>query len=262
MPHLDLLLVPAYPTQYWSTPTGFSSVTIAEGMTLFPQHCAVCHGAQGRGDGPAAASLPIPPANLTQPHLWAHPDGELFWWVSHGIEAPDRTLVMPGFASVLTEDQRWALIDWVRANNAGLARVASGGWTTPVHAPAFDITCADRNASDLADLRGQVVRIVFGPAKAIPGAVTLATDPGTRPSAGLCAADDGAVSTAYAVVTGLDREALRGAEVLVDGQGWLRSVLQRTPGDGGDNGEIASAIRAIERQPLAAAPMTHAGMKM
>lgn len=31
---------------------------------------------------------------------------------------------MPGFAGVLSEDQRWTLIDWVRANNAGSAWAA------------------------------------------------------------------------------------------------------------------------------------------
>src|SRR6185295_8095977 len=31
----------------------------------FTTHCAVCHGATGRGDGPAAKGLTPPPADLT-----------------------------------------------------------------------------------------------------------------------------------------------------------------------------------------------------
>ena len=30
-----------------------------------------------------------PPADLTAEHLWAHSDGDLFWYISHGIEMPD-----------------------------------------------------------------------------------------------------------------------------------------------------------------------------
>src|SRR5690349_17618989 len=35
------------------------------GATLFENHCATCHGATGVGDGPLAAHLRRPPANLT-----------------------------------------------------------------------------------------------------------------------------------------------------------------------------------------------------
>lgn len=38
----------------------------AEGKALFEQHCSACHGADGKGDGPAAASLKTQPADLTR----------------------------------------------------------------------------------------------------------------------------------------------------------------------------------------------------
>jgi mono/diheme cytochrome c family protein len=34
------------------------------GALLFENHCAACHGARGAGDGPLAAELRTPPANL------------------------------------------------------------------------------------------------------------------------------------------------------------------------------------------------------
>ena len=37
----------------------------ASGREMFVTYCASCHGRQGRGDGPAAAALKKPPANLT-----------------------------------------------------------------------------------------------------------------------------------------------------------------------------------------------------
>ncbi|MFN6951697.1 MAG: c-type cytochrome [Albidovulum sp.] len=36
------------------------------GRALYEEYCLVCHGASGRGDGPAAAGLVRPPADLTR----------------------------------------------------------------------------------------------------------------------------------------------------------------------------------------------------
>ncbi|HVL69742.1 MAG TPA: c-type cytochrome [Vicinamibacterales bacterium] len=36
-----------------------------EGANVYKEYCAVCHGVSGRGDGPAAAALKTPPADLT-----------------------------------------------------------------------------------------------------------------------------------------------------------------------------------------------------
>ena len=37
-----------------------------EGKVLFHDYCAVCHGPDGKGNGPAAAALKTPPSDLTQ----------------------------------------------------------------------------------------------------------------------------------------------------------------------------------------------------
>ena len=37
----------------------------ASGKEMFETHCAVCHGKDGKGDGPAAKALKKPPADLT-----------------------------------------------------------------------------------------------------------------------------------------------------------------------------------------------------
>ena len=97
IPHLDLLFVEAYPTSFYTSPTEFAATAIVHGAKLFAANCVVCHGAEGRGDGPSAKSLPWPPADLTAEHFWAHSDGELFWYLSHGFDAPDGSLAMPGF---------------------------------------------------------------------------------------------------------------------------------------------------------------------
>jgi mono/diheme cytochrome c family protein len=44
-------------------PVPVTSAGSGEGM--FNTYCAVCHGKDGKGDGPAASEFKIPPANLT-----------------------------------------------------------------------------------------------------------------------------------------------------------------------------------------------------
>ena len=117
VPHFDLLLVPAYPTSFWQAPAPATPESVAHGETLYLQHCAGCHGVGKQGDGPQAKSLSIPPADLTAEHLWDHADGELFWWLTAGMAGADGREVMPGFGGVLSEDDRWALIDAIRATN-------------------------------------------------------------------------------------------------------------------------------------------------
>ena len=108
-PSLTLLTVEAYPTSFQTSPTGFAAASIVRGQALFAQNCVTCHGANGEGDGPRAAGLRIKPADLTMPHIWEHTDGEMFWWLTHGIDDPEgHGQAMPGFADSLSADDRWA----------------------------------------------------------------------------------------------------------------------------------------------------------
>jgi mono/diheme cytochrome c family protein len=42
------------------------SPDVAAGRDLFEQHCELCHGAEGRGDGPLSEELKVAPADLTK----------------------------------------------------------------------------------------------------------------------------------------------------------------------------------------------------
>ncbi len=243
-PHLDLLFVEAYPTSFYHSPTGFAATAIVDGATLYPQHCASCHGADGRGDGPAAKGLRIPPADLTQEHLWAHSDGELYWWLSHGIVSAEGEVAMPGFSGTLSDRQIWDLIDYVRANNAGVTQRVTGAWTPPLQAPGLDATCADGRTLTSRELRGHVVRVVFGPGLPPDAPAATILLPPHAPEGG-CVAQDPAVARAYAIVAGLPDGPPAGTEILIDANGWLRAVL--TPGDEGD---LAAEIKRLAGAPL------------
>jgi mono/diheme cytochrome c family protein len=90
----------------------------SRGKTLFMTNCMVCHGADGKGAGPAAKGLPHAPADLTN-HFHNKPgdgDAYLFWRVSEGgMVEPFKSMksTMPAFKTVLSEDQRWDVLAYV-----------------------------------------------------------------------------------------------------------------------------------------------------
>ena len=48
------------------TGIGAGAAAVPDGAALYQSYCASCHGAGGQGDGPAAAGLSVPPADLTR----------------------------------------------------------------------------------------------------------------------------------------------------------------------------------------------------
>jgi mono/diheme cytochrome c family protein len=46
--------------------TPIKQTSPASGKEMFAAYCAPCHGADGKGNGPAAASMQVPPTDLTQ----------------------------------------------------------------------------------------------------------------------------------------------------------------------------------------------------
>jgi len=43
-----------------------STDAVKKGQGLYSQYCVSCHGSSAKGDGPAATSLKVPPADLTK----------------------------------------------------------------------------------------------------------------------------------------------------------------------------------------------------
>lgn len=253
-PTLKLLLVEAYPTSFQTSPTGFSADSIARGKAVFDTNCVACHGAGGQGDGPSAAGMRIKPADLTAGHLWDHWDGELFWWISHGMENPDGGLSMPGFSTSLSDDDIWSAIDYARALNAGASMRVSGSWTHPTPAPDLPISCTDGTADRLSDLRGQFVRVVTTEAtpKVPDGVVPLRLNQAARsapPMVG-CASASANGWDVFAILAGAAPSALSGTEFLIDPQGMLRAWA-REP-NWRDPDVLSTLMRTLRDQPVTA----------
>jgi len=83
---------------------------VATGAELYAQYCASCHGLSGRGDGPAAAELAKPPADLTRlaPRWGAPLDRERLADFIDGRDAPRAhgTPEMPVWGERLYEGER------------------------------------------------------------------------------------------------------------------------------------------------------------
>src|SRR5262245_8676660 len=88
---------------------------IQRGQQQFNLHCAVCHGASGRGGGADAAygivgsyGLSVAPSNQTTPDIQAQPDGQLFDTITNGVRT------MPAYAHQVKVQDRWAIVAYLR----------------------------------------------------------------------------------------------------------------------------------------------------
>ena len=90
-------------------PLARTKEVFALGKTAFSNRCAVCHGAVGNGEGSLTAAYGAKPANLQAQQFRDYPDGKIYWAIVNGKNA------MPGHAADLTEEQRWAVVHYVRA---------------------------------------------------------------------------------------------------------------------------------------------------
>lgn len=99
------------PGRTLTNPVELTADSVERGSGLFAANCVSCHGETGAGDGPLADSLPAPPANFTV-HVPFHPDGVLFAWITDGI----RGTGMPGWSPQLSDQDRWDLVNFLRAN--------------------------------------------------------------------------------------------------------------------------------------------------
>lgn len=137
------------------------------GAPLYAQHCSVCHGDAGAGDGPAGVGLTPPPANLRdaarldQLSLYG-----IYSTLGLGVEGTD----MPAFADQLDDRQRWDLATYIAGFSADPAS-ASGDKTyniadlarqTPAEVQAAD---GPQAAATFRAQRAQPPQVKRGPAQ-------------------------------------------------------------------------------------------------
>ena len=91
-----------------------------EARLHFADHCAICHGNDGRGDTPIGKGLYPKPPDLRKPRTQELSDGELFWIIENGV----RFTGMPAFGGNPEHDHgsgnhgggqdSWKLVHFIR----------------------------------------------------------------------------------------------------------------------------------------------------
>jgi mono/diheme cytochrome c family protein len=85
---------------------------VARGRELYAKHgCAVCHGPNGRGDGPAAKTLSPPPRNLADERHYKEGSSEdaIAASIRRGVTGSG---TMPAFPN-LSQDDAQAIAAWI-----------------------------------------------------------------------------------------------------------------------------------------------------
>jgi mono/diheme cytochrome c family protein len=92
-----------------------SAEILAEGKHLYEGKgsCYMCHGSNGKGDGPAGRIVKPAPRNLTDCKFQkTREDGELFWIIKYGSRGTGMVGVVPG---VLSEEDAWKIVAYLRS---------------------------------------------------------------------------------------------------------------------------------------------------
>lgn len=99
---------------------------LANGQALYADNCAVCHGAnlEGQPDWQSPDEngiLPAPPHDVTG-HTWHHDNALLFSYTRLGGQAAlaargvtGFTSGMPAFGDVLSDDEIWDVLAYIRS---------------------------------------------------------------------------------------------------------------------------------------------------
>jgi mono/diheme cytochrome c family protein len=82
-----------------------------KGKTVFQQNCMICHGAKGRGDGPAASGLATRPANYSERHSSLERQLKI---ITEGGASEKLSPIMPAWGDTLSEQEIKDVVTYVR----------------------------------------------------------------------------------------------------------------------------------------------------
>lgn len=93
-------------------PIGLSAEVLADGRAHFADHCASCHGNDGRGQTEMGPNFYPPAPDMTSSEIQSLSDGELYYAIRNGV----RFTGMPAWGSDSAEDDwsSWKLVHFIR----------------------------------------------------------------------------------------------------------------------------------------------------
>ncbi len=82
---------------------------------LYKTYCWQCHGMQGDGNGINVRDMPVQPRDHTDPReMAARSDEELFTAIKKGGQAINKSVLMPPWDGVLSDEEIHALVRYLR----------------------------------------------------------------------------------------------------------------------------------------------------
>lgn len=88
----------------------------AAGKVKYQQFCSACHGAGGKGDGPAAASLrPKPRDHTNEKYMKTLSDGQIFKIIKVGGAAVGKAAMMPPWGAALKDADIHNIVAYIRS---------------------------------------------------------------------------------------------------------------------------------------------------
>lgn len=106
---LVVLSIPAS-TRALSNPRSTDQHAWREGAEHFADHCAVCHGTDGRGRSAFGGTMYPPVPDLASLEVQGLSDGALFGIIQNGV----RWTGMPAFRAEHSADETWNLVSFIR----------------------------------------------------------------------------------------------------------------------------------------------------
>ena len=93
-------------------PVALTDGVLAEGSAHFADHCAICHGNDGRGQTPIGRNLYPKAPDMSLPETQSLSDGELFYIIHHGV----RLTGMPAWGGDDPDRDldSWKLVHFIR----------------------------------------------------------------------------------------------------------------------------------------------------
>lgn len=88
---------------------------LAKGKATYKMYCEMCHGESGDGKSAMAANLDPKPRDFTAGDFkYGGTDQDIFDVISNGAASKGGSQMMAAWGSVISEDDLWALVKYVR----------------------------------------------------------------------------------------------------------------------------------------------------
>ncbi len=120
-----------------TNPVQTSPDILAAGRRIYTARCSVCHGSDGKATAVTGANMFPRAADLTVQRTQGKSDGELFWLTENGLPHTG----MPGWKNVLSEQEIWQVVTYIRELPKGVPQAAADT-ATPAAVAAAPATSA------------------------------------------------------------------------------------------------------------------------